>query len=684
MAYYPKSGLCLIRAASAAAIKRTIERADRLSRQQANAQRDRFQTALRRPTKSVLRSIVKKALCTTNRQLRNAPSLRLTAPDTGGKPFHLGLTSVSKMSVLSRGPKRKASISRKLSRHAMTKEGAHQFYVERGEAVAMQGTSSVIPRPLAQDSASGSEPMAQRYIENPVKTMSDEGLASFGTIGSTMAERQSFWKLVHAIEAKNGRTQLRLVLELPYETDDTVRAEIVRRFTQTAFAQNGIPYWAAIHRPTGKNDDRNYHAHIVFTDRPAKKMINPETGELVWDFTITTRERDSSRHYVTKRPFLQNKDRTMSRRDYPKRLRQLYAQTANIVLSSHGVPVRYDPRSYKDMGLDIEPMAHTRRIIADKQAAKGFAILDEQGTRQRINRESEQAAYQRSMTWRAQVETRRRLAFRRAGPSGPRVFWNDVLSGRFQPEDILKNAGPATSRQLLGTLQRRMTTNVADQAALKMLTLFLEATREPENEVQNARELARVLLRQAVQEEIAALDGAAYKRNAIFAHTITGTVAVEQLAAESWSLFDEVDRSWDKLSPTCVFEKPEQIDVHKGVEMPPSQQMPEKDLTKDPLVQAVPSKKIEPARLPSLADMFLKRLDQITDDVLKESGGDLKRMQEIIAVLAEQTRAAQMAFWEAMSTRDPGDEEREIQRRKRRKKEQIQPRKEDRSRGFER
>lgn len=680
MAYYPKSELRLIRAASAATVRRIIERADQLSRHQANVQVREFQAAFRRPTKSIFRSVFRQAFHTTSRRFRNAPSLRLSAPDTGGKPFHFGLSFISKTTDVSAAPRRKRGASRKTPRRATTKAAAHQLYIEREEAVA-----ALSPTFRPQDISYGPAPMAaQRYIENPVKTMSDEGLASFGTIGSTMAERQSFWEQVHATEAKNGRTQLRLVLELPHEANDAIRLEIVRRFTWDAFEQNGIPYWAAIHRPTGKNDDRNYHAHIVFTDRPARKMINPQTGEQVWDFTITTQERDSSRHYITKRPFLQNKNRAMSSKDYPKALRQLYAHTANIVLSSHGVPVRYDPRSYKDMGLDIEPMPHTRRIIADKQAAKGYVVRDEHATRQRINRESEQTAHQRSMAWRALVESRRRVGFRRTGLLGAQVFHNDIFSGRLQPEDILKNAGPVTSHQLFGTVQRRMTADVADQAALKILTLFLEATREPENEAPNLREFARRLLRQAAQEEIAAIAGIAHKRNAVFARKITGTVWVERTAEENWSLFDdEADRSSNELQPTFVTAGPQQQEVLKKVETPLPQPTAGKELPNDHSSKVTPRANVHSSMPLSIVDRLRERMNELTDMVVEESGGDLEIMHKIIAAQAEQARITQLAFWNATEAEEPDDEE-EKQLKKRKKKEQVQSHKKDRSGGFER
>ena len=126
---------------------------------------------------------------------------------------------------------------------------------------------------------------AQTYIENPEKTRGTA--SSFGTIGDTPEERLQFWGLVHDHEReKGGRTQSRLVLELPHEASPAARHEIIRRFT-SGLEKDGIPYWTTIHAPTRANDDRNHHAHIVYTDRPARRMPHPETGLIVWDFTIT-------------------------------------------------------------------------------------------------------------------------------------------------------------------------------------------------------------------------------------------------------------------------------------------------------------------------------------------------------------------------------------------------------------
>jgi hypothetical protein len=65
--------------------------------------------------------------------------------------------------------------------------------------------------------------------------------ASFGTIGDTFEERLWFWKLVNEHESdKGGRTQSRLVLELPREASPLERHEIVRRYTDGMFRTKGL------------------------------------------------------------------------------------------------------------------------------------------------------------------------------------------------------------------------------------------------------------------------------------------------------------------------------------------------------------------------------------------------------------------------------------------------------------
>ena len=475
------------RQANISAVGRIIERA----RQEADrnaARATRQNTSISRMSAGLLSKTVDAAMAHYGRTAKVRPSIRVTAPDTGGRPYHFGFTTVtkgqrasakagaskgsakgaaaaaSKGSAAAKSPKGKGAATKGGSRGrptANTVEGAHQAYTERDAAVerdrmsidsldwapaptaakdpgAARGasedleedqriaparspnqrateperdeapdTAAKVPGPGTERGTSPehqpdigdenpqaerqtrqrtparsamdfveaasrdrpglaetqSEAAAQAYIEEPAKVARVRGTtSSFGTIGDTLEDRMAFWDLVNEHESSaGGRTQSRLVLELPHEADAFARHKIVRRFVQE-FEEKGIPYWASIHEPTKNNDSRNFHAHVVFTDRPMAKMPHPDTGEDAWDFTVAVAHRDSTRHTRIRHPFRQNRDPEMRERSWVKKSRARFAEIVNDVMIEHKVGIRYDARSYKDMGLDVTPMAHVSRV----------------------------------------------------------------------------------------------------------------------------------------------------------------------------------------------------------------------------------------------------------------------------------------------------------------------------------
>ena len=76
-------------------------------------------------------------------------------------------------------------------------------------------------------------------------------------------------------------------MELPFELTPAQRLQLAEDFCHDRFVAGRdcpIPHWCVIHAPDEHNDARNVHMHIVFAERPAKRMINPATGKEVWDF----------------------------------------------------------------------------------------------------------------------------------------------------------------------------------------------------------------------------------------------------------------------------------------------------------------------------------------------------------------------------------------------------------------
>jgi hypothetical protein len=177
-----------------------------------------------------------------------------------------------------------------------------------------------------------------------------------GNIGETRQERSEFWERVEHNERqgveRGGRVQCRLVIELPHELTGEQRLSILQAFARR-FEERGLPHYGVIHKPDENNDDRNYHAHFAYYDRPSRKLANGQ-----WDF-----EDADTR---------QNKDRDARGALWIRDLRHFYSEIANRHLEAAGVEKRYDPRSYKDGGVDKIPEKHLGSKLAAMER-QGYA-----------------------------------------------------------------------------------------------------------------------------------------------------------------------------------------------------------------------------------------------------------------------------------------------------------------------
>ena len=155
---------------------------------------------------------------------------------------------------------------------------------------------------------------------------------------------------------RGGRIQSRLVAELPHDMTPGQRIEIAQRFCKEECFDRSAPFHCAIHAPSEKNHDRNFHLHVSFYDRPAKIVPHPLNGLKIWDFEYIEQFRDSKRTLRQRRPLQQDKIRELHNRDWPKTARARFAAIVNDVRRQSGLAPNYDPRSYADMGLDIAPV----------------------------------------------------------------------------------------------------------------------------------------------------------------------------------------------------------------------------------------------------------------------------------------------------------------------------------------
>lgn len=182
---------------------------------------------------------------------------------------------------------------------------------------------------------------------------------------------------------RGGRVQNRIIAELPHELDPHERVTIVRDFTNK-LTEKGLPFWAVIHAPDENNDRRNYHVHIVYYDRPAAKMPDPDNPtKLVWDFEVESKIIYGSRNTRIIRPYAQNKLREANEKKWVGDLRAFWEKVSNAALEDAGLGKRYDARTYKEMGIALEPLKHIPSKTFNKErkgelTADGIALARRQ------------------------------------------------------------------------------------------------------------------------------------------------------------------------------------------------------------------------------------------------------------------------------------------------------------------
>lgn len=169
-------------------------------------------------------------------------------------------------------------------------------------------------------------------------------------------------------KGRGGRTQFRVTAEFPIGIDAAARLRITTDFCRDLDAV-GVMYTAAIHAPDCHNDERNFHLHIAYHDRPARLM---EDGR--WDFEI--REKVPGQWNRYRYPFRQPKIAELSRdpeggnfrifaASKMHGMREQFADLCNRELRAAGSGRMFDARSYVAMGIEQPPT----RPLGPKSAA---------------------------------------------------------------------------------------------------------------------------------------------------------------------------------------------------------------------------------------------------------------------------------------------------------------------------
>ncbi|WP_263377235.1 MobQ family relaxase [Granulicella aggregans] len=144
---------------------------------------------------------------------------------------------------------------------------------------------------------------------------------------------EALWNAAEQAETrKNSTVGREIELALPSLLSLPDRQRIVERFAGELVDRYGVAVSVALHAPSRDGDDRNYHAHILFTTR---EVTPSGMGK-------KTRILD---------------DRSTGRKEVVK-LRELAADFINEALAAVNSDLRVDHRSFEERGIEREGTIH--------------------------------------------------------------------------------------------------------------------------------------------------------------------------------------------------------------------------------------------------------------------------------------------------------------------------------------
>ena len=152
-----------------------------------------------------------------------------------------------------------------------------------------------------------------------------------------LLNRQKLWNSVEKVERRKDATLAReFEIAFPNELNAEQRKSMLDDLCKKLVEKYGAVVDAAIHAPhkNSGSDERNYHAHIMFTTR----SIDLETGEF-----SAKKFRDFNKEVGSKTV---------------KNWRSYFADLTNLHLEKAGFDIRVDHRSNRARGLDLEATLH--------------------------------------------------------------------------------------------------------------------------------------------------------------------------------------------------------------------------------------------------------------------------------------------------------------------------------------
>ncbi|OTP78479.1 AAA family ATPase [Caballeronia sordidicola] len=151
-----------------------------------------------------------------------------------------------------------------------------------------------------------------------------------------------FWKAADQYERTNGRMYKEVVVSLPRALGTEQRVDLVNEFIGHLVGERHAYTWA-IHNPSASDGGEQPHAHIMFSTR-THDGIERDPAEFFKRWNREHPEKGGA-----------GKDPYFDTRRFIRDVREEWAMTANHFMSRHGIEARIEHRSYKTLGIDLEP-----------------------------------------------------------------------------------------------------------------------------------------------------------------------------------------------------------------------------------------------------------------------------------------------------------------------------------------
>ncbi|WP_354631258.1 MobQ family relaxase [Levilactobacillus brevis] len=180
------------------------------------------------------------------------------------------------------------------------------------------------------------------------------------------SDREQLWNEVEKKDRKsNSRYAKEFNVALPVELSESEQKELLTKYVQENFVDQGMVADVAIHR----DHPDNPHAHVMLTNRP----FNPDG---TWGLKAKTQyiKDESGEQLLTKSGF--PKQRKIWLVDWDKKekineWRKNWAVSVNQSLSQKNIPDRISEKSFVDQGIQETPTQH-EGINSQRQNRKAF------------------------------------------------------------------------------------------------------------------------------------------------------------------------------------------------------------------------------------------------------------------------------------------------------------------------